>query len=55
MSKAELRKKKQREASAAGDVGLELAELRKLQRGNQLNGIHTITTECSQILTLVCC
>lgn len=41
--------------SAAGNAKMELKELRKLQEGNQMQRIQTITVTCSSILTVVCC
>ena len=55
INKDELRKTKQSEASAAGDVSLELAEVKKLQKKGQMDGIYTVTTRCGGLLTLICC
>ena len=54
MGKEELRKREREGLSAAGDAGLELTEVRKLQE-DQPEGIHTITVGCGYFLSLVCC
>lgn len=55
INKDALRKTKQSEVSAAGDVSLELAEVKKLQKKRQVDAIYTITIDCGYFLTLICC
>lgn len=55
MSRAEKRQALSNECTAAGNVMIELEELRKLQEISTADGIHTISVTCSEFLTIICC
>lgn len=43
------------EEYVAGNVDIELAEIDKVISKKQPEGIHTISTLCGAVLTLICC
>lgn len=55
MSRTEARKVRRGKNTAAGNMEVEVEELRKLQNKKQVNGIETISISCSEILSLICC
>ena len=55
MCRAERRKVKHGQETAAGSLGRELKEIQKLQRDEAVEGIFTITAGCGAIFTIICC
>lgn len=55
MSKEELRRAKRGNSTAAGNVQMEVEQIKKLQMRNSNHVRSTITVGCSGVLTLFCC
>lgn len=50
----EMRKAMRRDSMAAGDVQLELQEVKKIQKSGS-DGFMTLTVTCSNWYTIICC
>ena len=55
MDRAEIRKTKRGQDTAAGNLKRELEEIQGMQVSVEINGIVTITVGCSPYLTVICC
>ena len=54
MNRAEMRKKEKGKSTVSGDLRREMVEIKKMSDA-KINGIRTITADCSEIFTIVCC
>ena len=55
MNRAEIRKGKCGQKTAAGNLERELSEIQKLQENKAADRIFTLTVGCDGILTIICC
>lgn len=55
MSKEELRRAKRGNSTAAGNVQMEVEQIKKIQMGDVDSKRSTITVGCSEFMTLICC